>query len=97
MTSEQLREFILPIACKSVLCDALCVSLLTSIYLVVGISVERWLAVCKPHLYRELQTRQSRCLLYIAPALSLSVLVNIPKWLEAEHNTYWYNCLTLEN
>ena len=72
-----------------VMFDVLRVSLLVSIYLVVGISVERWLAVCKPHLYREIQTRRWRSLLYIAPAIGLSFLVNIPKWLESEHSTYW--------
>ena len=67
------------------------ISLLVSVYLVVGISVERWLAVCKPHLFRELQAWSWRSLVYILPAVFLSFVVNIPKWLEARHHTNWWD------
>ena len=57
--------------------------------LIISKFVPRYLAVCRPHLYREMQSRRWRALVYIAPAVLLAFIVNIPKWLEAKHFTKW--------
>ena len=49
----------------------------SSIYIMMAVGVERFLAVCRPHHYREVQTRSSRVLYYILPALTAAILVNI--------------------
>ena len=55
-------------------------------YLVVAIAVERYLAVCRPLVYRGLELRAGGCvprlLLYLGPALLLSILANTPRLLE---------------
>ena len=55
-------------------------------YLVVAIAVERYLAVCRPLVYRGLEVRAGGCvprlLLYQGPALLLSILANTPRLLE---------------
>ena len=55
-------------------------------FLIMAISTERFLAVCRPHVYRSLEASQSpktRTLSYFVPSLLLSVFLNLPKFLEA--------------
>lgn len=66
-----------------------------SIYLIIGVGVERYLAVCRPHHYREVQGRSNRALMYILPALACAVLINMTKFLEvevAEHCVDYRHC-----
>ena len=55
-----------------------------SIYLIIGVGVERYLAVCRPHHYREVQGRSNRALMYILPAMVFAVIINITKFMEVE-------------
>jgi hypothetical protein len=55
-----------------------------SIFLKIGVSVERYLAVCRHHHYRELQGRSNRVIMYILPALLAAVSINVTKFLEVE-------------
>ena len=59
-----------------------------SIYLIIGVGVERYLAVCRPHHYREVQGRSNRALMYILPALACAVVINMTKFLEVEVAQY---------
>ena len=50
----------------------------------------RYVAVCKPHRYRELNIRVGmirRILIYTIPVATISVLLNIPKFFETKVNT----------
>ena len=60
--------------CRIVLC--------LSIYLIIAVGVERYLAVCRPHHYREVQGSSTRILCYLLPAILAAILVNITKFLE---------------
>ena len=53
-----------------------------SIYLIMAVGVERYLAVCRPHHYRELQASNTRVLYYLLPALLAAILVNVTKFFE---------------
>ena len=53
-----------------------------SIFLLLAVCVERFLAVCRPHHYREVQTRPSRLLSYLLPACLAALLVNLTKFWE---------------
>jgi len=57
-------------------------SLCCSIFIVVSVSVERFLAVTKPH--HRFASQQDRALLYILPCLLAAVIVNVPKFFETE-------------
>merc|ERR1719481_648354 len=67
------------------------ISLVASIYIVLSIAVERYLAVCKPHLFREIQSWTNRFLIYILPVLLFSFIINIPRWLDIENVTHCLN------
>ena len=54
----------------------------SSIYLIIAVGVERYIAVCKPHHYREVQGRSSRVFMYILPALLVAIAINVTKFLE---------------
>ena len=56
----------------------------SSIYIIMAVGVERFLAVCRPHHYREVQAKSRRVVLYIIPAILCAVIVNITKFLEVE-------------
>ena len=53
-----------------------------SIYLIIAVGVERFLAVCRPHHYREVQGRSKRVVMYILPALLAALAVNVTKFFE---------------
>ena len=53
-----------------------------SIFIILAVCVERFLAVCRPHHYREGQTRSSRFLSYLLPAILAAILVNLTKFFE---------------
>jgi len=54
----------------------------SSIYMTVAIAVERFIGLCRP--FRRLSSRPCPAKAYILPALGISVLLNIPKFFEAE-------------
>ena len=60
------------------------VSICGSIFLIIGVSVERYLAVCRPHHYREVQGRSNRVIMYILPALVTAIAINVTKFFEVE-------------
>ena len=59
-----------------------------SIYLIISVGVERYLAVCRPHHYRELQGRNKRVILYLLPALMAAFAVNVTKFFEVSTVEY---------
>merc|ERR1712079_298440 len=63
----------------------------SSIYIMMAVGVERFLAVCRPHHYREVQARSRRLMYYILLALAASVLVNVTKFLEVKTVTVCYD------
>jgi len=60
------------------------ISLCASIFLIISVAIERYLAVCRPHHYREIQTDSSRCLRYILPSLIAAFVVNTSRFFETE-------------
>jgi len=60
------------------------ISLCISIYLMIGVGIERYIAVCKPHHFRQVQTDNYRSLLYVLPGVLLGLLVNGSRFLETE-------------
>ena len=67
------------------------VSFTGSIYMTMAITIERYLAVCKPHRYREINSTMKplyRILLYFLPVAVFSILLNIPKFLETKVSRY---------
>ena len=54
----------------------------SSIYMTVAIAVERFIGLCRP--FRRLSSRPCPAKAYILPVVGLSVLINIPKFLESE-------------
>ena len=58
------------------------VSFCASIYMTLAVTVERYIAVCRPHQYRTISGTMSntkRLLVYIIPVTSISFALNIPK------------------
>ena len=62
------------------------IALCSSIYMTVAIAVERFIGLCRP--FRRLSSRPCPAKAYILPVLGISVLVNIPKFLESETFKY---------
>ncbi|TRY71537.1 hypothetical protein TCAL_12499 [Tigriopus californicus] len=57
------------------------------VYMTVTITIERFVAVCRPHSYRESLVHTSpgiRALKYVLPVIVFSLVLNIPKFLEIE-------------
>ena len=48
-------------------------SVCASIYLIISVGFERYLAVCRPHHYHQVQGQNYRALAYIIPALIAAV------------------------
>ena len=59
-------------------------SICSSIFLLIGVSVERYLAVRRPHHYREVQSRSNRVIFYVLPACLAAIAINATKFLEVE-------------
>ena len=57
-------------------------SMCLSIYLIISVAVERYLAVCRPHHYRGMQGRSSRVIFYLLPAFMVTIVVNATKFFE---------------
>ena len=55
-----------------------------SINLIISVGIERYLAVCRPHHYRQVQAQSYRALAYIIPALLGAIVINITKFMEVE-------------
>jgi len=62
--------------------------LCASIYLIMAVGVERYLAVCRPHHYREVQARANRAATYISLALVGALAVCLPRFFEVESVTH---------
>ena len=61
------------------------VAFCASIYMTLAVTVERYIAVCRPHQYRTISltmTNTKRLLVYIIPVTVLSFALNIPKFME---------------
>ena len=65
------------------------ITLVGSIYMVISVSVERYLAVCFPHNYHRMNSQAFRFLYYIIPAAAAAIFVNVPKFFETQ-NDYRY-------
>ena len=52
--------------------------------MIMSVGIERYLAVCRPHHYHQVQAQSYRSLVYIIPALAAAVLINITKFMEVE-------------
>ena len=52
------------------------ITLCASIYLIISVAIERYIAVCRPHHYREVQSDTTRSVLYILPSLCVALGVN---------------------
>ena len=55
-----------------------------SICLIIAVAVERYLAVCRPHHFREVQGRSNRVIMYILPTFLVAVAINVTKFFEIE-------------
>ncbi|XP_023337012.1 FMRFamide receptor [Eurytemora carolleeae] len=64
-----------------------------SIFLIIGVAVERYLAVCRPHHYRELQVQNYRAFIYIVPSALAAIGLNFPRFLEITTADY---CIVME-
>merc|ERR1712154_154564 len=72
------------------------VSFCASIYMTLAVTVERYIAVCRPHQFRTISQTMSqtrRILVYIIPVTAISFALNIPKFMEVkvsqgENGTY---------
>ena len=71
---------------RALLCSRICFC--ASIYLIIAVGVERYLAVCRPHHYREVQGKRNRALMYIFPALACAVMINVTKFMEVDVAQY---------
>ena len=63
------------------------VSFCASIYMTLAVTVERYIAVCRPHQYRTISQTMSnikRLLVYIIPVTTISFALNIPKFMEVK-------------
>ena len=74
--SRRINDYIIKIFLRMSIC--------CSIFLLIGVSVERYLAVCRPHHYREVQGKGNRVIIYILPAFVAAVAVNATKFVEVE-------------
>merc|ERR1712110_899109 len=53
----------------------------------VALTIERWMAVCKPIMYRNMNQTMStsrRVAMYVTPVAILSICLNIPKFMETQ-------------
>ena len=60
------------------------ITLVSSIYLMIAVSIERYFAVCCPHNYHNMTGQRNRSLYYIVPAIAAALLICIPKFFEVE-------------
>jgi len=60
------------------------ITMCSSIFLLMGTAVERYLAVCRPHHYRTVQDKPGRSTWYILPSILAAVLMNIPRFWDTE-------------
>jgi len=60
------------------------ITMCSSIFLVMGTAVERYLAVCRPHHYRTVQDKPCRYLVYVLPSIFAATFMNIPRFFDTE-------------
>eukprot|EP00092_Neocalanus_flemingeri_P018501 GFUD01020026.1.p1 GENE.GFUD01020026.1~~GFUD01020026.1.p1 ORF type:complete len:416 (-),score=82.55 GFUD01020026.1:407-1654(-) len=63
------------------------ITMVASIFLIMGTAIERYLAVCRPHHYHKIQDRPHRALAYILPSIGAAILVNLPRFFDTEVKT----------
>eukprot|EP00092_Neocalanus_flemingeri_P095536 GFUD01121553.1.p1 GENE.GFUD01121553.1~~GFUD01121553.1.p1 ORF type:complete len:347 (+),score=65.60 GFUD01121553.1:153-1193(+) len=63
------------------------ITMVASIFLIMGTAIERYLAVCRPHHYHKIQDHPHRALAYIMPSIGAAILVNLPRFFETEVKT----------
>ena len=76
------------------------ISLAASIFMTVGITYERYLAIKRPIFQRQsmrsARFRRSKITKYIMFVLFSAIILNIPKWFEYDINWYWNTSEELE-
>ena len=60
------------------------ITLVSSIYMMIAVAIERFFAVCFPHNYHNLNAQRNRALYYIVPAIAAAFLVQIPRFFETK-------------
>ena len=60
------------------------ITLVSSIYMMIAVAIERFFAVCFPHNYHNLNAQRNRAWYYIVPAIAAAFLIQIPRFLETE-------------
>jgi len=60
------------------------ISVCASIYMIISVGIERYLAVCRPHHFRQVQTQNYRALVYVIPAIVTAIFVSMPRFVEVE-------------
>ena len=60
------------------------ITLVISIYMMVAIAIERYLAVCFPHDYQSMSTQRNRVYTYIIPAVVIGFACNVTRFWETE-------------
>ena len=61
------------------------ITLVCSIYMMLAMGVERYLAVCFPHDYQSRSGQRNRAeLFYIFPAMLVAVAISVPKFFEIQ-------------
>ena len=62
------------------------ISLVGSIYMTVATAIERYLAVCSPHNYHQMNmASQMRYIYYVVPVTVAATAVNVPRFFESEY------------
>ena len=62
------------------------ISLAGSIYMTVATAIERYLAVCSPHNYHQMNmASQMRYIYYVVPVTVAATVVNVPRFFESEY------------
>ena len=75
-TQQNFATFVFSNVYRMMMCLSIC--------LIIAVAVERYLAVCRPHHFREVQGRSNRVVMYILPAFLVAVAINVTKFFEIE-------------
>ena len=66
------------------------ITLVCSVYMMLAMAVERYLAVCFPHDYQGRSGQRNRAeLCYIFPAMLVAAAISVPKFFEISAETRW--------
>ena len=72
------------------------ITLVSSIYMMIAVAIERFFAVCFPHNYHNLNAQRNRAWYYIVPAIAAAFLIQIPRFLETEFVPRQVNVVWIE-